>query len=234
LSKGSRQKSTPTRLCNFELADEREDKNLKAKSMQYPFGSLPVLARHKGVAAAILLGVHFATAWPAGAALVSGIYQTLPGASVEERGDQVPNGSRVVPFFATLTFDLAAAQPSLTAVIPNAVLEGGDPFALTVRSSAGAQLIDGTYRFTGDYLQDITATGTQYLFDWQFSTASDGSIAWNGNNYWAGGHIWIVTISDIPIVPEPGTPTLIWVGICSLLAFRTHQRRNSNFSQAPR
>lgn len=200
---------------------------MKAISVQYPFSPLPALGRHKGVAAAILLGVHFATSWPAGAALESGAYQTLPGASVEERGDQVPNGSRVVPFFATLTFDLAAARPSLTAVIPNAVLEGGDPFALTVRSSAGAQLLDGTYRFTGDYLQDITATGTQYLFDWQFSTASDGSIAWNGNNYWAGGHLWLVTISDVAIVPEPGSVTLNWVGIGSLLAFRTHRRRPS-------
>ena len=200
---------------------------MKAISLQKLFGSLLVLARHKGVAAAILLGAHLATSWPAGAALESGVYQTLPGASVEERGDQVPNGSRVVPFFATLTFDLAAAQPSLTAVIPNAVLEGGDPFALTVRSSTGAQLLDGTYRFTGDYLQDITATGTQYLFDWQFSTASDGSIAWNGNSYWAGGRLWVVTISDIAIVPEPGSVTLSWVGICSLLAFRMRRRRQS-------
>lgn len=169
--------------------------------MQIPFGPRPGVVLHKAVAVAILLGVHLATVWPAGAALESGVYHTLPGASVEERGDQVPNGSRVVPLFATLTFDLAAALPSLTAVIPNAVLEGGSPFALTVRSSAGAQLIDGPYRFTGDYVQDITPAGTQYLFDWQFSTASDGSIAWNGNNCWAGGHLWLVTISEIAIVP---------------------------------
>src|SRR5438034_7007339 len=84
-------------------------------------------------------------AWPAGAALESGVYQTVPGATVEERGDRVPNGSRVVPLFSTLTFDLSAAEPSLTAVITNAVLEGGDPFAPTVRSSSGAQLMDGAY-----------------------------------------------------------------------------------------
>ena len=170
--------------------------------------------------------------WPAGAALESGVYQTFPGASVEERGDHVPNGSRVVPFFATLTFDLTAAQPSLTAVIPNAVLEGGDPFALTVRSSAGDQLSDGTYRFTGDFLQDLAPTGTQYLFDWQFSTASDGRMAWNGNNYWAGGHLWLATSSDIAIVPEPGRATLNWVGICILFAFRAHQRRNNKLFPA--
>src|SRR5712671_1132930 len=91
-------------------------------------------------------------AWPARAALESGVYQTVPGATVEEYGDRVPSGSRVVPLFATLTFDLNTKQPTLTAVITNAVLEGGDPFALTVRSSSGARLMDGTYRFTGDYL----------------------------------------------------------------------------------
>src|SRR5512138_1504984 len=78
--------------------------------------------------------------WPARAALESGVYQTVPGAMVEERGERVPGGSRDVPFFATLTFDLSAAEPSLTAVITNAVLEGGDPFVLTVRSSSGTQL----------------------------------------------------------------------------------------------
>ena len=67
-------------------------------------------------------------AWPACAALESGTYQTIPGATVEERGDRVPNESRVVPFSAAVTFDSNAAQPGLTAVIPNAVLEGGDPF----------------------------------------------------------------------------------------------------------
>jgi hypothetical protein len=70
----------------------------------------------------------------------SGDYQTLPGATVEERGDAVPNQSRVVPLSATLTFDLSTAPPSLVARISNAVLEGGAPFALTVRSSTGARV----------------------------------------------------------------------------------------------
>ena len=78
------------------------------------------------------------------------------GVTVEERGDRVPSGSRVVPISATVTFDLGATPPSLAAFIPNAVLEGGDPFALTVRSSYGAQLMDGTYYFRGDYMQEST------------------------------------------------------------------------------
>ena len=61
----------------------------------------------------MLLGVHLALAWPACAAIESGLYQTIPGATVEERGERVPNGSRVVPFSATLTFDLGAQNPSL-------------------------------------------------------------------------------------------------------------------------
>jgi subtilisin-like proprotein convertase family protein len=138
---------------------------------------------------------------PAGAALESGVYQTVPGATVEERGDRVPNGSRVVPFSATVTFDLSAAQPSLTALIPNAVLEGGDPFALTVRSSSGAQVMDGTYYFSGDYLRDIDPSGTQYGFDWRFSTSTNG-VVWNGITGWAGGHIWQVTISNVILVPQ--------------------------------
>ena len=160
-----------------------------------------LLALREGVAVPISLGVHLALAWPACAALESGVYQTLPGATVEERGDRVPNGSRVVPISATLTFDLSTAQPSLTAMIPKAVLEGGDPFALTVRSSYGAQLMDGTYWFTGDYLREIYPSGTQYLFDWRFSTSTNGQVVWNGIIGWAGGHIWQVTISDITLVP---------------------------------
>lgn len=157
-------------------------------------------------------------AWSTSAALESGVYQTLPGATVEERGDRVLNGSRVVPFSATLTFDFSAAQPSLTAVISNAVLEGGDPFALTVRSSSGAQLMDGTYRFTGDYLWDIYPSGTQYLFDWRFSTSADGRFVWNGITGWAGGHIWQVTNSNLTLVPQArlsisqGGTTLLQIG----------------------
>jgi len=126
-----------------------------------------------------------------------------PGATVREWGDRVPNGSRVVPFFATLRFELDGAQPSLTAEITNAVLEGGLPFALTVHSLSGSRLVDGTYKFTGDYLRDIYPSGTQYLFDWRFSTTSDGSVVWNGYTYWAGGHIWQVTVSNLTLVPAP-------------------------------
>lgn len=141
-------------------------------------------------------------AWPASAALESGVYQTLPGATVEERGDRVPGGSRIVPFSATVTFDLSAVPPSLAAVIPNAVLEGGDPFALTVRNSSAAQLMDGTFRFMGDYLRDIYPSGTQYLFDWRFSAATNGRVVWNGATYWAGGHIWVVTISNLTLLAQ--------------------------------
>src|SRR5947199_7191290 len=94
-------------------------------------------------------------AWPACAALASGVYQTVPGATVEERGDRVPNRSRVVPLFATLASDLSGTEPSLTAAITNAVLEGGEPLSLTVRSSTGTPLMTGTYRVTADYFRDI-------------------------------------------------------------------------------
>jgi hypothetical protein len=147
----------------------------------------------------ILVGL---LAWPACAALESGVYQTPLGATVEERGDRVPNGRRVVPLFATLTFDLSSTEPSLTAVITNAVLEGGDPFSLTVRSSFGAQLMDGTYYFRGDYLQDIYPSGTQYGFDWRFSMSTNGGIVWNGTTAWLGGHAWYVTISNITLVAQ--------------------------------
>jgi hypothetical protein len=142
-------------------------------------------------------------ALPAHAQLQSGHYQTLPGTSVTEHGERVPNGSRVVPFSATLTFDLAPAQPTLSAYIPNAVLEGGAPFALTVHSSSASQQWDGSYRFGGDYLRDLYPNGTQYLFDWIFSTRTNGDVVWNGTTYWAGGHIWFVTISNLTVVPVP-------------------------------
>ena len=141
-------------------------------------------------------------ALPANAALESDVFQTLPGATVEERGDRVPDQSRVVPISVTLTFDLSAAPLSLNAVITNAVLEGGDPFALTVHSSSGGQLPDGTYTFTGDYLREIYSTGTQYAFDWRFSASTNGHVVWNGSMYWAGGHIWQVTISNLTLVPQ--------------------------------
>ncbi len=151
----------------------------------------------------IVLSVHLALAWPAGAALGSGVYQTIPGATVEESGDRVPNRSRIVPLFGTFRFDLSSVSPSLTAVITNAVLEGGEPFELTIRSSSGAKLPDGTYRFTGDYLGEIYPSGTQYLFDYRFAASSNGEAVWNGMDYWAGGHLWYVVISNITLVPVP-------------------------------
>jgi hypothetical protein len=174
-----------------------------------------VLALTKAAAIAIVLRLYFTLPSPARAQLQSGVYQTLPGSTVQEHGDRVPNTSRVVPFSATLTFDLGAAQPSVTALIPNAVLEGGAPFGLTVRSSSGSQLVNGTYRFTGDYLRDLYPSGTQYLFDWSFSTSTNGDVVWNGFAYWAGGHLWDTTISNITLAPAAwltiarvGTPSV--------------------------
>ncbi len=140
-------------------------------------------------------------AWPVCAALESGVYQTPPGATVVEWGDRVTNTTRVLPISATLTVDLSAVPPSVTAQISNAVLEGGDPFALTVRSEYGAQLPDGTYTFRGDYLQEIYPTGTQYGFDWSVSVSTTGQIVWDGIVGWEGGHIWQVTMTNIALLP---------------------------------
>ena len=142
----------------------------------------------------------------------------------------VAGDSRIVPLSATLLFDLTATPPSLTAFISDAVLEGGTPFALTVRSDFGAQRPDGSYEFRGDYLQDIQPSGTQYLFGWTFSTAPDGRIVWNGVTGWAGGHIWQITISDVTCVPDPtlfqveatradSTLTLRWHAVFTSSAF---------------
>lgn len=150
-------------------------------------------------AAAVLLNL---AALPAQAALESGAYRVLPGAMVEECGDRVPGECRTLSFAASVTFDLDAEPPLLTALLPNAVLEGGGPFALTVRSSSGTRLADGGYRFSGDYLADLYPSGTQYLFDWRFSTSTNGAVVWNGINGWAGGHLWSVTISNLTVVPQ--------------------------------
>jgi hypothetical protein len=141
-------------------------------------------------------------AGPAFTALESGPYQTLSGATVVERGDRVTNEIRVVPICTTLTFDLNLAQPSVTAWIPNAVLEGGAPFPLTVRSLSGEKLMDGSYRFSGDYLRDIYPAGTQYLFHWTFAPTADGRVLWNGMTFWAGGHLWDIAISNLTLVPQ--------------------------------
>ena len=137
------------------------------------------------------------------AALTSGVYQTPSGTTVVEFGDRVPNRTRVVSLSATLTFDLTASPPAVTAMIADAVLEGGDPFPLTVRSETGTRLNDVTYRFDGDYLRDLYPSGTQYLFTWNFSNATNGEVVWNGTIAWAGGHAWYVTISNIAIIAKP-------------------------------
>lgn len=147
---------------------------------------------------AVVLSVCLAL--PAQAQLQSGHYQTLPGTTVTEHGDRVPGGSRVVPFSATVALELS--QPALAAFIPDAVLEGGAPFALTVRTSSGLQQADGSWRFTGDYLRELDPNGSQYLFDWQFSQ-TNGQVLWNGTTYWAGGHIWYITVTNLPLVPVP-------------------------------
>lgn len=176
--------------------------------------------------------VAFALLSSANAGLETGVYQTPPGATAIEVGDNVTNGSRIVTLSATLTFDLAGAEPSLTAVVHDAVLEGGgsyaspwlgnvqQPFELSVRSTAGVRLDDGAYRFSGDYLQDLYPSGTQYSFDWQFSPGGAGEIRWSGHMYWAGGHLWGETISEVALVPEPDTVFLILAGAGVLLAFR--------------
>jgi len=159
--------------------------------------------RQRRIALVLGLGFLLTLTSRACAALATGVYQTVAGATGEELGDRVPNRSRTVPLFATVTFDFSAVEPSLTAVITNAVLEGGDPFPLIVRSASGAKQVDGAYRFQGDYLRDIYPSGTQYLFDWRFSTSTNGEVVWNGTIDWAGGHLWYVTISNLTLVPVP-------------------------------
>ena len=130
------------------------------------------------------------------------VYRTMPGAVVDERGDGIPTGSRTVPISATLTFDFSTMPPSLTAVMPNAVIEGRAPSPLTVRSYYAYQRTNGTYRFSGDYLRDLYPTGSQYGFDWDFSTLADGTVVWNGTAYWGGGHIWSLSFSNLALLPQ--------------------------------
>src|SRR6185503_517313 len=140
---------------------------------------------------------------PASGALKSGVYQTLPGATVMESGDRVTNETRIVPMSAIVTRNLDANTPSLTAVISDAVLEGGAPFPLTVRSSFGARRTDGSYVFRGDYLRELQPTGTQYGFDWNFSASSNGGVIWDGTTAWLGGHAWYIDISNLTVRPGP-------------------------------
>jgi hypothetical protein len=130
------------------------------------------------------------------------VYRTIPGTVVEERGDRLPTGSRTMPISATLTFDYSTTPPSLTAVIRNAVLEGGAPFPLTVRSHYAYQGTNGTFRFSGDYLRDLDPTGSQYGFDWDFSTLAHGTVVWNGAAYWGGGHVWHLSFSNLALLPQ--------------------------------
>jgi hypothetical protein len=159
------------------------------------------------------------------AVVESGVYEVVPGATVQERGDRVPNGIRIVPWSATLKFDLSSVPPSLTAFIPNAVLEGGSPFPLTVRSAQGYQLSNGVYSFSGDYLRDIYPSGTQYLFNWNFSPSTNGQVLWNGYVTWAGGHLWDITLSNIALVPQP------WLTISRAGSLAVQLTWSTNFSK---
>lgn len=179
--------------CAYPVSDK-----MKTASMHTP---ATLLAR-QGVSFCLGLGLQLALIDRTAMALESVDYETTPGATVAETGDRVPGGYRVMPVSAIFTFDLTAAQPALTAHIADAVLEGGNPLPLTVRSSSGSQLPDGTYRFTGDYMKELHPSGTQYLFDWRFSTATDGRVVWNGITGWAGGHIWHVTMTNLTIAPR--------------------------------
>ena len=158
------------------------------------------------------------------AALSSGVYQTPSGTTVREWGDRVPGGSRMVSLFATLRFDLNSAPPSLKAVVTNAVLEGGTPFNLNIRSLSGTRLTNGTYRFDGDYLREIYPSGTQYGFDYRFSITTNGEVQWDGTDYWAGGHLWYVTISNIALVPVP------WLDIAHVAPSSVQISWASNFA----
>lgn len=176
----------------------------------------------------------------ADATLVSGVYETSSGATVLEYGDRVPGGSQILPRSATFTFDLDAEQPTLLAVIHNAVVEGGtdpifndsyleggeQPFELTVRSSSGTQLVDGSYRFTGDYLLDIRPS--LYIFNWTFSATTNGSAMWNGRTFWGGGHLWEETITDVALVPEPGSMMLIGAGIVTIWLSRSSNKTHNH------
>lgn len=191
---------------------------MKAASMHIQANS-PAL---DGASFCIVLGLQLALVERTAVALESVDYQTQPGATVAETGDRVPGGYRVMPVSAIFTFDLTAAPPALTAYVTDAVLEGGNPFPLTVRSSSGSQLPDGTYRFTGDYLREPYPSGTQYLFDWRFSTATDGRIVWNGIMGWAGGHIWQVTMTNLTIAPQARLSISPWGNDSVLIAWATN------------
>lgn len=150
------------------------------------------------------------------------VYRTMPGAVVDEDGDWLPSGSRTLPITATLAFDFSTTPPSLTAEIPNAVLEGGAPFPLTVRSSYGYRLSNGTYRFSGDYLRDLSPAGSPYAFGWDFSTLADGTMVWNGSAGWTGGHIWTLSVSNLTLEPQAQL-SIRWTGTTAVnVSWRTN------------
>ncbi len=128
------------------------------------------------------------------------VYRTMPGATVEERGDRISAGVRVVPISATFHLDPTATTPEMTGLISNAVLEGGSPFELSVRSVSGVPLPGGSVRFTGDYLP---AMDSGYFFDWTFTPSTNGELIWSGSSLWAGGHLWQIDISNLTLVPLP-------------------------------
>lgn len=130
------------------------------------------------------------------ATLESRSYQTVPGATMEEFTEPSPGQTYTHPFSATVTFDLEADPPSLTATIYNAVLERSDPFILTVQSDTFFRLANGSYRFDGPFIRN-----SQYFFSWTFSTNANGQLLWSGDAGWAGGHIWRLRVTDVAINP---------------------------------
>lgn len=143
----------------------------------------------------------------------SGVYVTAAGATMEECGDRLAPGpacdgfpnlpGRQLPFSATITLDLDGVEPEMSATMHNAVFEGGDPFELQL-SSVGQSNADG-YRFAGDYFQP------GYFFDWQFSTSITGDRLLSGDAYWSGGHFWLLTFDDVPLLLVPEAGVSAWI-----------------------
>ena len=113
-----------------------------------------------------VLGVGLGMGWPACAAVESGVFQTLPGATVDESGDRDPNEYRAMPITATLTFDLSATQPSLTAQIADALLEGDDPFPQYATSlpAAGWSAVANSIATTGNRCSITVTTDESQRF----------------------------------------------------------------------
>jgi hypothetical protein len=177
--------------------------------------------------AVVAVVLHFVVASSAIAQLGPGPYQTVPGSMVEEIGDHLTNGTpymgsptirhRFVPMTATLTFDFSGLSPTVTAVIHDAVFEGGPPFEATV-SGVG---VGNPLRFTGSYI----GPPEYYGFNWQFTPQADGSVLWNGSMGFAGGHLWQINVSDVMlVVPEPGVFSLVGVCLGVLFVFRMRKR----------